>query len=764
MKNKNTYPVARPSTLPRSFWYSLIFAGIWMVVYSIWAISTPNMTASYQTIMGTGLSLSTLLNFGLSLVGIKKEHFKWKGVSTQQRLYTLVPLIFSLSLIGMFTGSILFALNELSFPSWVNAPFPSWADVPTLAEYPILLLGIFLFPIPTHFLSRVRRVGVLLDGLLIIIGLVTFSWFFLLGPMLLQGNKESMLAVIVHLAYPCGDLVLIGCVILLIIAVHEKSFRTIIGLISTSMLLFVLVDTNTQHEILQHSLSLGWTSLGWPIGNLLIALAAQMLRTLPDRQKTEVTTNHKHSTHSLSMWRSLLPYALVPATFALAFYVWDTQRSSAVAIGTYCCAIILLGLFFLKQIVAIQETHRLNQGLQQNRQTLQKQNSLLEVANTRLEALATTDPLTELPNHRALVTTISNEMERAQRYQRSCTLLFFDLDHFKALNDGYGHAIGDEILIAFSHLIRQHIRNIDIVGRWGGEEFLAILPETTQQEASVIAEQLREVVSQQTFNIGGGLHLTCSIGMASYPLHATDLNSLVNAADQAMYAAKRLGRNQVRQIDDPEVQLLLTGGNTEGDREQTSLQGFIKALISLMEQRTLDLGQHAYDVANLVEQLAIRLEVPVHEKQMMVLAGQLHDIGKIGIPDSILQKPARLTPDEWEVMKKHPTVGAEIVAHIPALRPLEPVIRAHHERWDGMGYPDQLREEAIPLAARIIAVADSYMAMTVERPYQLARTSEAALVELQRCAGTQFDPKVVETLATLLHEQVQERELELSIV
>jgi diguanylate cyclase (GGDEF)-like protein len=384
---------------------------------------------------------------------------------------------------------------------------------------------------------------------------------------------------------------------------------------------------------------------------------------------------------------------------------------------------------------------------------LQEAHASLGEAHAKIQKQALTDPLTSLPNHRAIMDQLEKEVDRSQRFGRSFSLLFFDLDHFKALNDGYGHAGGDVALSSFGKLLDEGMRNLDTVGRWGGEEFVALFPETTLTEAQAIAERLRQRTSQQSFAIGGGLHLTCSIGVASYPEHADTIITLVNAADSAMYAAKRLGRNQVRVIDDPMVKVVLASEDGEGDREGVALQGVVEALASLLEQRDPSLGQHSSDVADLVYQLSGKLGISGQEAHMIKLAGQLHDIGKIGISDTILHTSAHLSEQEWTQIKGHSTAGAEIVAHIPALRPLAPVIRAHHERWDGQGYPDQLRQEEIPLAARVISVVDAYMAMMADRPYQKARSPQDAVAELQRCAGTQFDPRIVEALIAYLQEQ-----------
>ena len=395
---------------------------------------------------------------------------------------------------------------------------------------------------------------------------------------------------------------------------------------------------------------------------------------------------------------------------------------------------------------------------------IEEKNAMLAENNILLQALSTTDPLTELPNHRALLSTLKRELERAQRYDRPCSLLFLDLDHFKALNDGYGHTAGDTVLREFAGVLSTTIRNMDTAGRWGGEEFVVILPEATAEEALDIAERIRKAVSFSSFEISGGLHLTCSVGVACYPEHAADQDALLTAADQAMYGAKRLGRNQVRMVCDPAISALLTTETAEGGREETALHGTVEALVTLVEKRDWSLGHHSQQVADLVRQLALARGMSLEEVQVVALAGQLHDIGKVAIPDAILQKPGPLTEEEWEQMRRHSIVGAEVISCIPSLRPLAPVIRAHHERWDGQGYPDHLQSEQIPLAARLIAVVDSYAVMITNRPYQLARPQAEVLVELQRCAGSQFDPQVVEAMIGLLQGTQDQSQREVASV
>lgn len=385
---------------------------------------------------------------------------------------------------------------------------------------------------------------------------------------------------------------------------------------------------------------------------------------------------------------------------------------------------------------------------------LEQKSALQAETNVRLEALAATDPLTELPNHRTVVMLLTTELERAKRYQRPCSVLFLDLDYFKALNDGYGHSAGDIVLCEFARLVRTITRSIDIVGRWGGEEFVIILPELGEDEAMEVAERIREVVGKYSFGVGGGLHITCSIGLACYPAHVKNEELLLNAADKAMYGAKHLGRNQVRAVNDPALQTLVGEGIVEGGREEIALLGTVEALSSLLQKRAPSLDRHLQQVAKLAGELAQAMDMPEAEVRFITLAGRLQDIGKVAVPDGVLHKADSLAEEEQLDMISHPIVGSEVVQHIPSLRPLVPIIRSHHERWDGKGYPDGLAGEHIPLASRIIAVADAYTVLLVGQPDAPAYTPAVALQRIQQGVGTYFDPQVVVALTHLAQKKL----------
>jgi two-component system, cell cycle response regulator len=397
------------------------------------------------------------------------------------------------------------------------------------------------------------------------------------------------------------------------------------------------------------------------------------------------------------------------------------------------------------------------QSLLQSNAVLSQRNEELASANARFEALATTDALTGVLNHRATHTALAAEVARAQRNNRPFSVVFFDIDHFKAVNDGYGHAAGDAVLKDLVAIAQCTLQTRDIIGRWGGEEFLAILPDTELPGAVQAAERLRATVASYIFVIGGGIHLTCSLGVASYPQDAIEHNHLVAAADQAMYAAKKLGRNQVRRFDDPVMATLDTSSHEMYSRNETMLMGTIDALVLIAEARDHSAREINQQVSHLCLQMALALGMPAPATRMIETAGRLRDIGIIGFPDIDLcsRNMADLTEEEKQYVLQHPQLSADIVSHIPMLRGIVPMVRGHHENWDGTGYPDGLAGECIPLGARIIAVADAFVSLLNSKNTP-PLSVEAAINLLENKIGTQFDRDVIAVLKLVLLTQNDE--------
>ena len=428
-----------------------------------------------------------------------------------------------------------------------------------------------------------------------------------------------------------------------------------------------------------------------------------------------------------------LPAALLGLAGGLVWAPLTTVQGRGIACAVSCAALVLA--WGARRPAPPPDT------------ALAARNAALTRANARLAALATTDALTALPNQRALGDILEREVDRARRYGRGLAVLVLDLDHFKALNDGHGHAAGDAALRELAVVARAALRDVDVLGRWGGEEFVAIVPENAGADAAALAERVRLAVASRIWGVGGGAHLTCSIGVAVYPHDAADGAGLIDRADHAMYAAKRSGRNRVCLASDPAVAALTAPPHGSASRAATALVGTVEALAALLEIRDPEAGAHGRAVEALARRVALALGLDAAEARMVGYAGRLHDLGKIGVPDAVLRKPERLDADEWALLRRQPAVGAEVVGRVPALRTLARVIGACPERWDGQGYPQGLVGVAIPVGARIVAVADAYVAMTTVRPYQLVRGHMEALEELRRCAESQFDPQVVGALA-----------------
>ena len=361
----------------------------------------------------------------------------------------------------------------------------------------------------------------------------------------------------------------------------------------------------------------------------------------------------------------------------------------------------------------------------------------------QLADAARTDPLTALHNRRGFEESIDVEIERARRGGHALTLVLGDLDHFKRVNDRLGHAAGDAALARVGEILTRGKRQIDYAARTGGEEFAVILPETTEQEAYVVAERLRNAMKDGFAD--ELVPITFSLGIAGFPHHGQTADALLGAADRALYAAKELGRDRTVLYSTEIASVSLTAGS--GGREV-----HLATLLSLAEAldvRDAGTADHSQTVGRHCELVARELGLPRERVERVRLAGVLHDIGKIGVSDLILRKPGPLDDDEWEEMRRHPEIGARILA-ASEFDDIREWVLAHHERPDGHGYPLGLGTEELPLEARIVAVADAYEAMTSDRVYRRAIGGEAARRELRRGAGTQFDPVVVEAFLTVL--------------
>ena len=359
---------------------------------------------------------------------------------------------------------------------------------------------------------------------------------------------------------------------------------------------------------------------------------------------------------------------------------------------------------------------------------------------SRLSDAARTDPLTGLLNRRGFQEAFDLELERARRSDRPVTLIVADLDHFKRVNDLLGHPEGDVRLQKLAQVLIAGKRRIDSAARMGGEEFALVLPDTDEHGGYVIAERLRRA-ARDAF-APDPVELTVSLGVASYPRHGADADQLLVAADQALYVAKELGRDRTA-LYHPEVSAKMMSA---AEKAEARSEGYLSAVLVLAEavdMRDAGTAAHSETVGRFAAMIAEELGLPEKRVERSKLAGVLHDIGKVGVPDSVLQKAGPLDEGDWVEMRRHCELGARLLSGA-GLDDISAWVMAHHERPDGNGYPTGLADPSIPLESRILAVADAYEAMVADRLYRPGIGADLARAELELGAGTQFDRDVVD--------------------
>ncbi|MGD0323404.1 MAG: diguanylate cyclase [Terriglobia bacterium] len=418
------------------------------------------------------------------------------------------------------------------------------------------------------------------------------------------------------------------------------------------------------------------------------------------------------------------------------------------------------------------ESFRENSFSQQEVLTLQSLADQLAIALHNARAYqsaldqAITDGLTGLKTHRYFMEALDGEWRLSTRTGRPFSVIMMDLDGFKRVNDHGGHLEGDKVLAAVATLLDARSRQSNVVARYGGDEFALLMPETNTEQAEILAERLRAALEADHFLRAHGV--TASFGIATFPDHGPTQGEIVSLADSGMYLAKNCNGNCVKVAS-----LSIAAGNAERDQElleaylgvavkrmfSTGNEAFshyrhkfkqmkplldtITALAFAVEAKDPFTRGHSEEVSRWAAKIALQVGLSEAEIEDIKLAGIIHDVGKIHVPDPLLVKPTLLTAQEYEIVKSHAAWGAKIVEPLKVTA-IERIVRHHHEAFDGQGYPDNLKGDQIPLGARIMTVADAFQAMVSARPYRKARPVEEALAELQRCRGTQFDPFVVD--------------------
>jgi len=353
----------------------------------------------------------------------------------------------------------------------------------------------------------------------------------------------------------------------------------------------------------------------------------------------------------------------------------------------------------------------------------------------RAMRLALTDPLTGLGNHRHFHERLQRELLSAEEQARPLTLCFVDIDDFKKINDRYGHPSGDRVLSQVATRLRQGGEAY----RLGGDEFALLFVDHDEGMALAAANSIVERIATVDFDHIGTV--TVSAGLATFPMQGHGRDELIRLADSALYWAKEHGKNRVR-LYRPEVVELSELKRLAAGPDKAARYRAAASLAKAVDARDTYTGSHSERVGELSAKVATRLGLGAEQVELTRLAGSLHDLGKLAIPEEILRKPGTLTDSERLVLERHPQIGFRMLDSL-GVDPVADLVLHHHERWDGAGYPDGLRGEEIPLGARIIFVTDAYDAMTSDRIYRPKLSSQQALAELERCAATQFDPGIV---------------------
>lgn len=406
----------------------------------------------------------------------------------------------------------------------------------------------------------------------------------------------------------------------------------------------------------------------------------------------------------------------------------------------------------------------------------------------QVERQAVTDPMTGLFNRRYFQEQLIKEIDRFQRFGHAFSFIIVDLDYLKKINDTLGHHYGDAAIKHIANVVRRNVRDVDTVGRFGGEEFVVLLPETDLKNARMVSERICAAIREKPIETVGTV--TASLGLATFPYDAQDRDKLFELADQALFLAKHRGRNQVCSVSEDlkptldsgetlpttidrlppsdkkekeEVAVADGGGNGKADANalggldltlvgEKGILGVFAQIIKAIESRDgygSDRSPRAYGYANKIAQAC---HISKEETEIISLAAVLSNLGKLAVPEDILRKEGPLDDTEMELVRKSPGIGAKLLEPAKLLYRVSQIIEAYHEHWDGSGYPKGLKDNAIPPGARIIAIVDAYTAMTSDRPYRKAMTKEEAIKALQEAAGKKFDPRLVKIFISLVQK------------
>jgi two-component system cell cycle response regulator len=557
-----------------------------------------------------------------------------------------------------------------------NPPYPSISDFLYLAFYPASYASLLL-------VARSRtdsfRSSLWLDGAIagLTVAAVIATLFF---QPIVDATSGSPTEIAVNLAYPVGDLLLMGLVVA-IFGLNGWRLDPVWLLLGGGLALSALADGIYLVQTAKDTYVEGTVlDAAWPASVFLVALAAWQ---------------SPRKTLAIPDW-VIMAVPVAGGFIAVQLLVYDHfQRVNPAAVSLAAWALLLA---LARMALAFLENQRI-------------------LAQTHTEAR--TDSLTGLPNRRSLMADLEVQLRLASSGSPRA-LLLFDLDGFKEYNDAFGHPAGDGLLVRLAARLAEAVGSGGEAYRLGGDEFCVLVAPGRDGIDPMLA-----ACSVALHERGDGFEVTTSFGVVLLPEEAETPTLALQLADRRMYARK-------------------------GGRRMSAAHQSRDVLLRTLSERRPELRLRLRDIGELALAVGRELHMGPEGLDEVARAAELHDVGKIAVPDAILDKPGTLDPVEWSFMRRHPLIGERILLAAPALRPVARLVRSSHERFDGGGYPDGLRGDEIPLGARIVAVCDAFDAMTTDRPYREAVPEADAIAELRRCAGTQFDPMVVEAFCRVI--------------
>lgn len=369
--------------------------------------------------------------------------------------------------------------------------------------------------------------------------------------------------------------------------------------------------------------------------------------------------------------------------------------------------------------------------------------------NLKLKELAVKDGLTGLLNHRSFQDVLDTYITDSQKEDKEVSLLFMDIDNFKNYNDINGHQKGDWLLTRLGEILRNTVDDLGVVARYGGEEFAIILYDQTEEAALNLGELIRQNIQQAYFTgqeLQPNKNITVSIGVSTYPKVAKNKKQLIELADNALYRAKSFDKNRVERY----YNIL---DEIDSSIDKKALESIANILNKINKKDKYTYG-HSERVVIYAKKFATYLDMEEKSKKDLLLAAYLHDIGKLEISKELLNKREKLSQSEFNILRQHPTLGADLVSNIEAFNAVVPVIKYHHEKYDGSGYPNNIKGNEIPYLARVLTIIDSFDAMTSKRPYNVRKDYNQAIIELKKCAGTHFDVELVSKFIDMLQSDM----------